>query len=173
MAKDKARAGFRLTEVRSALPINSDPEDKPLSHKIAARMKEAAPDLASRTRPREVQRPAKPIRHVRWADLEELILQPGERHASILKTSEPVLLLVRANWTGNGRTLQLTAEVNGAAHIAGKATRVPPDRGTALLTTEVDSPATVEIATTNPADSKAATLQLVVGMMPLSMRTRG
>lgn len=159
--------GFRLEEVRSASPMVVNPEDDPLAERILARVTRAASDAASSSSSRRTTKSSKPIHNARWEEPREFFLQPNERHFSTVTLTKPGLLLVRANWTGTAQALKLAAELLGARPVTGKATRVPPDRGTALLSTRIETAGRVEVSIRNPDRTNGASVELVVGTMPI------
>jgi hypothetical protein len=160
--------GFQLKEIRSPAPVGANPEHDPLVRRLFARQVRSASGPASSSSSRRTTKSADPIRNVRWAKPEEYFLQPNERHLSTMKVAKPVLLLVRANWTGTAQGLKLTAGLQGAPPVTGKVTRIPPDRGTVLLTTRIETPGRVEISTRNPDRTNGTSVQLIIGTMPLT-----
>lgn len=160
--------GFQLKEVRSPAPVGANPEHDPLVRRVLARQMRSASGAALSSASRRTTKAATPFRNVRWADPEDFFLQPNERHLSTMKVAKPVLLLVRADWTGTAQGLKLTAGLQGASPETGKVTRVPPDRGTVLLTTRIETPGRVEISTRNPDRTNGTNVELIIGTIPLT-----
>lgn len=168
MNKNDVFKGFQLREVRSPLPAGAvNPHHDPLASRILARQIRAASDAGSSRLPRGKTKAAKPIHSTRWKEPEEFFLQPNEQHLSVLRVTKPVLLLVRASWVGTTQGIKLTAGVRGVRPATGKATRVPPDRGTVLLTTRIEMHGSIEISTRNSDRSNGTSVQLIIGTMPL------
>jgi hypothetical protein len=157
--------GFQVTEVRSPSPVGMNPEDDPLASRILAR---AASGAAASSSSRHRIKSSKPIHSARWAEPEEFFLQPSERHLSTVMVTKPALLLVRAAWTGTAQGLKVAAELQGARPVTGKATRVPPNRGTVLLTTRIETRGRVEVSVRNSDRRNGTSVQLIIGTMPLS-----
>lgn len=168
MEDSNVSKSFHVREVRSPWPVGLSLEYDPVATRILARQARVASVAASGRPLRRGTKSAKPIRRVRWANPEEFSLQPNEAHLSVVRVTKPGLLLVRASWTGTPQGIKLTAGLEGAQPVRGKATRVPPDRGTVLLTTRIETPGGVEISVRNPDRANEASVQLIIGTMPLT-----
>lgn len=156
--------GFVLEEVRGPAPFGANPHDDLSVSRMLAR---ATSDTASTSTSRRTTKSRKPIHRARWAAPEEFFLQPNEQHLSTVRVTKPVLLLVRAAWTGTTQGLKLAVEFQGARPVMGKATRVPPDRGTVLLTTRIETRGPIEVSIRNPDRRNGTSVQLIIGTMPL------
>lgn len=168
MNKNDVFKGFQLREVRSPSPAGAiNPDHDPLASRILARQIREASSARPSSRPRRKTKAAKPIHNARWKEPKDFFLQPDEQHLSVLRVTRPALLLVRASWVGTAQGIKLTAGVRGARPVTGKATRVPPDRGTVLLTTRIEMAGRIEVSTRNPDRTNGTSVQLIIGTMPL------
>ena len=159
--------GFQVRELRSLAPVSRGGGEDLLASRTWARMMTelARQDPAA---PRQPRRSRKAIHSVRWLEPEEFFIQPRSRRTSSLALKKPEVLLLRASWAGSPRGVQLTVVPPSGEQVKGRVTRVPPDRGTVLLTARVDRAGELQLTIRNPDAAHGVSVQLVIGRVPFN-----
>ena len=80
-----------------------------------------------------------------------------------------MLMLARATWFGSSTPVRLLLSKDGVTLVEGKASAVPPDRGTATARAEVKTVGNAIVAVTN-SSNRAVKVEIVVGTLDLSLR---